>query len=154
MRAVLQRVTQARVDIAGKTVGQIDQGFLVLLGVCAQDYAQDMEILAKKTAELRVFADENGKMNRSLLDIEGQVLVVSQFTLYADTSHGRRPSFLEAAPPDQAIPLYEGFCTCLQEKGIVVRKGIFGADMQVSLCNDGPVTIILDTAQWRKKVEN
>ena len=146
MRAVIQRVTEASVKIDGETVGQIGTGFLVLLGVEEGDQEIDLRYIADKVPNLRVFEDENGKMNRSLLDVGGAILAVSQFTLYASTVKGNRPSYIKAAKPDVAIPLYEKFLAKLEEHfGGKVGKGIFGADMKVSLVNDGPVTIIVDS---------
>lgn len=147
MRAVLQRVSRAKVTIAGEVAGEIGHGWLVLLGVGPQDSDKTAAWLADKVANLRAFADDTGKMNRSVQDVNGAVLVVSQFTLYGDCSKGRRPSFIGAAPPDVAIPLYEAFMNGLRALGIPVECGRFGADMQVELVNDGPVTLILDTAQ-------
>ncbi len=152
MKAVIQRVKNANVTVDGKTVGEIDQGFLILLGVAQGDTQEDAQLLAAKVAKLRVFEDENEKMNLSLTDIDGEALVVSQFTLCADCKKGNRPSFTSSAPPDVANNLYEYFSGLLLENGIrKVENGIFGADMKVSLLNDGPVTIILDTEIWRKK---
>ena len=146
MKAILQRVTSASVDVEGKTVGKIGNGFLVLLGVKQGDTEKEADALAAKIASLRVFTDANDKMNLSLADINGEVLVISNFTLYADCSHGRRPNFMSAARPDTAEPLYEYFCKKMQDNGVsVVEKGVFGADMKVSLLNDGPVTIDIDT---------
>lgn len=143
MIALLQRVTEARVDIAGKTVGSIQQGLLVLLGIERDDQANDVSKLAQRVAQYRLFSDTDGKMNLSVSDISGSVLVVSQFTLAADTNTGRRPSFSSAAPPAQAEPLYQQFVAALQQLGIRVATGEFGADMQVNLTNDGPVTFLL-----------
>ncbi len=143
MIALLQRVTEARVDIAGKTVGSIQQGLLVLLGIERDDQANDVSKLAQRVAQYRLFSDTDGKMNLSVSDIGGSVLVVSQFTLAADTNTGRRPSFSSAAPPAQAEPLYQQFVAALQQLGIRVATGEFGADMQVNLTNDGPVTFLL-----------
>lgn len=146
MKAILQRVTSASVEVEGKTVGEIKNGFLVLLGVAQGDTEKEADALAAKISTLRVFTDENDKMNLSLADINGGVLVISNFTLYADCSHGRRPSFIAAARLETAEPLYEYFCKKLSDNGVaVVEKGIFGADMKVSLLNDGPVTIDLDS---------
>ena len=146
MKAILQRVTSASVEVEGKLVGEIQNGFLVLLGVAQGDTEKEADALAAKISTLRVFTDENDKMNLSLADINGGVLVISNFTLYADCSHGRRPSFIAAARPEVAEPLYEYFCKKLSDNGVaVVEKGIFGADMKVSLLNDGPVTIDLDS---------
>lgn len=144
MRLVVQRVKNAKVDVDNKTVGSIDKGFLVLLGVTHSDTKETADYLVKKLCNLRVFEDENGKMNLSLKDVEGKLLIVSQFTLYADCTGGNRPSFINAAKPDMANELYEYFCNECKNKGIEVQKGIFGADMKVSLLNDGPVTIILE----------
>lgn len=146
MKAILQRVTFAEVKVDGNTVGKIDNGFLILLGVAEGDTEKEADVLSAKVATLRVFTDENDKMNLSLADIDGEVLVISNFTLYADCSHGRRPNFMNAAKPDIAEPLYEYFCEKMADNGVrKVEKGIFGADMKVSLLNDGPVTIDIDT---------
>lgn len=145
MRALLQRVTQASVTVDNQIVGQIDQGLLILLGVGQGDGEVQIKTLVDKIVHLRIFADDEGKMNRSLLDIGGEALVVSQFTLYADTRRGRRPGFTNAAPPAAAEPLVERFKATLVAHGIVVAGGIFGAHMQVALINDGPVTIWLDS---------
>ena len=143
MKAILQRVTFAEVKVDEKTVGKIDNGFLILLGVAEGDTEKEADALSAKVATLRVFTDENDKMNLSLADIDGEVLVISNFTLYADCSHGRRPNFMKAAKPDIAEPLYEYFCKKMSDNGVrKVEKGIFGADMKVSLLNDGPVTIV------------
>lgn len=144
MRLVIQRVKNAKVDIDGKTVSSIGKGLLVLLGVTHEDTKETVDYLVKKLCKLRVFEDENGKMNLSIKDVEGKLLIVSQFTLYADCSRGNRPSFVNAAKPDFANELYEYFCEKCKEEQIEVQKGIFGADMKVSLLNDGPVTIILE----------
>ena len=148
MIVVLQRVTQAKVDIDEKTVGQIGKGLMVL--VCAEkgDTDEKARLLAQRLLRYRVFEDENGKMNLSCLDIGGEILVISQFTLCADCSHGRRPSFTNSAPPDEANSLYEYFVSELKNSGVKsVQTGRFGADMQVELVNDGPVTIILDSKE-------
>ena len=145
MRAVVTRVKSASVAIAGKTVGSIGQGFLILLGIAPEDTAAHCRKLADKLLGLRVFCDENGKMNRSLTDVGGSVLVVSQFTLYADCRHGRRPSFTGAAVPEIAVPLYEQFLEECRMRGFAPQHGEFGADMLVASENDGPVTILLDT---------
>ena len=147
MRALLQRVSHASVTVDGKVVGQIGQGLLVLLGVGQGDSEVQVKALADKIVYLRIFGDDEGKMNRSLLDIGGEVLVVSQFTLYADTRRGRRPSFTDAAPPSVAEPLVERFKDAIAAYGLTVADGIFGAYMQVELLNDGPVTIWLDSEQ-------
>lgn len=143
MLAVLQRVSEARVVVEGKVVGEVQKGLLVLLGVATTDGEAECELLAKKTAELRIFRDAEDKMNLSVKDTGGSVLVVSQFTLLADARKGRRPSFIDAARPEQAIPLYEKFCALLRAEGLTVATGVFGADMKVQLVNDGPVTIVL-----------
>ena len=145
MRVVLQRVSSARVVVAGEVVGEVGRGWLALLGVAAGDTWQAAGWLADKVANLRAFPDDDGKMNRSVQDIGGGVLVVSNFTLHADCQKGRRPSFVGAARPEDAEPLYEGFCTALRALGVPVSQGRFGADMQVELVNDGPVTLILDS---------
>lgn len=146
MRVIIQRVSDASVTVEGKTVGKTEKGFLVLLGVTFDDTEKHAEVLAKKVANLRVFTDENDKMNLSMIDVNGSALVVSNFTLYADCSHGRRPSFINAARPEQAEKLYEYFVECLKNEGVKsVETGVFGADMKVSLTNDGPITILIDT---------
>ena len=146
MRAVIQRVSKASVAIDGLTKGSIEEGFLVLLGIEDSDNQDDVEWLSKKIVQLRIFSDDAGLMNKSILDIKGNILLISQFTLFGQTKKGNRPSFIRASKPDIAIPLYERFCQelsfCL---GKEVETGIFGADMQVSLVNDGPVTILIDT---------
>lgn len=147
MRAVIQRVSQARVEVESQTVGQIGPGLLVLLGVGRGDTLEDAVYLAHKIAALRVFADEEGKMNRALAEVGGEVLVVSQFTLYGDTRKGNRPSFVGAAPPDEGKRLYERFCDLLAEQGLHVETGVFQAHMEVHLTNDGPVTLWLDSSQ-------
>jgi len=141
----LQRVSQARVEIADETVGAISQGLLILLGVEQEDATGDAELLAKKTAELRLFEDDEGKMNLSVEDIGGEVLVVSQFTLAADCRKGRRPGFSRAAPPEEANRLYQHYVTLLRQRGLTVATGRFQAMMQVTLTNDGPVTFLLDS---------
>jgi len=146
MRAVIQRVTHASVTINGQVKSAIQQGFLILLGVCDEDTMEDVEWLTKKIAALRVFDDENHVMNRSIIDIEGEALVVSQFTLYASYKKGNRPSWFRAGSHEHSIPLYEAFCVELSEAiGKPVGTGEFGADMKVELLNDGPVTICMDT---------
>lgn len=150
MKALVQRVSRATVEIAQNEVAAIDRGLLVLLGVGKGDNEQDGEWLAGKIARLRVFADEAGKMNRSLQDIRGEVLVVSQFTLFGDVRRGNRPGFDGAADPETANRLYELFCDRLGKYGIAVRQGVFAADMQVSLINDGPVTLMLETPAREK----
>jgi D-aminoacyl-tRNA deacylase len=145
MRAVIQRVSSASVTVDGEVVGSIERGFVVLLGVGAEDDAKDIIYLADKVSNLRIFPDGDGKMNLSLLDIAGTALVVSQFTLYGDCRRGRRPSFTEAAPPERADALYEEFVAALSERGVPVETGVFRAMMDVQLVNDGPVTILLDS---------
>lgn len=150
MKAVIQRVKYASVKVDGEIIGAIDNGFLVFLGVSETDTKEDAEILARKTASLRIFQDDEGKMNKSLLDLSYGALVISQFTLLADTKKGNRPSFIHAAKPELAIPLYELFVDELKKNGVTeVAHGEFGADMKVELLNDGPVTIIYDTEQWK-----
>jgi D-tyrosyl-tRNA(Tyr) deacylase len=144
MRAVIQRVSRASVTIEGRTVGAIGAGLLVLLGVGKQDSAAQVEWMADKIVGLRIFADEHGKMNRDLAAAGGAVLVVSQFTLYGDVAKGRRPSFVDAAPPETAVPLYEAFIAALRQRGLKVETGEFGAMMDVELVNDGPVTLIVE----------
>ncbi|MGM9902744.1 D-tyrosyl-tRNA(Tyr) deacylase [Enterococcus sp. 10A9_DIV0425] len=145
MRAVIQRVSKASVSIDQQVVGEIHQGLLVLLGIHETDTQADVDYLVKKIAQMRIFEDEQGKMNLSIEDIKGQLLSISQFTLFADTRKGNRPSFIAAARPETAIPLYEAFNEGLRQRGIPVETGQFGADMDVSLINDGPVTIIIDS---------
>ena len=148
MRVLLQRVSAGSVTVAGDIRGNITQGFVALVGVTHSDSEAEVERLANKTANLRVFSDSAGKMNLSLLDIDGGVLVVSQFTLYADARKGRRPSYIDAARPEQAEPLVQYFAQCLLEAGVkTVEHGVFGAIMQVEINNDGPVTIMLDSEQ-------
>ena len=144
MKLVVQRVKNAKVEVKEKVVGKIDKGYMILVGMTHEDTKETVEYLAKKVCSLRVFSDENGKMNLNIKDINGEILIVSQFTLYADCVRGNRPSFTNAAKPEEANMLYEYFCEKVSENGIKVEKGIFGADMQVSLLNDGPVTIILE----------
>ena len=145
MKVILQRVTQASCVVDGKVTGQIKDGYMALVGISADDQEELLEKMADKVINLRVFSDEEGKMNRSLLDVKGDILSISQFTLYADCKKGRRPSFTHAAKPDISSPMYDKFNEILIEKGIHVETGIFGADMKISLLNDGPVTIILDS---------
>ena len=145
MRAVIQRVRKASVTIAEQTVGAIDQGLMVLLGVAQGDTAKDAAYLADKTAGLRIFEDDDDKMNRSVEDIDGGILVVSQFTLLGDCRKGRRPGFTDAAPPELADTLYEEYVDALRRRGITIATGVFRANMQVALVNDGPVTIMLDS---------
>jgi D-aminoacyl-tRNA deacylase len=145
MRAVVQRVTEARVEVAGETVGEIGAGFLVLLGVARDDTNTDADYLTEKIVNLRVFVDGEGKMNRSLVEKGGSMLVVSQFTLYGDVRRGRRPSYSDAAEPEKANELYEYFVARVQSFGVTIETGVFQAMMKVSLTNDGPVTILLDS---------
>lgn len=145
MRVVVQRVKHASVTINGTVNGKINNGFLVLLGIQSTDSKQDVDYLVKKVTNLRIFSDENDKMNLSLKDVNGKLLIISQFTLYANCKEGNRPSFVEAAKPDVAIPLYEYFVSECKKIIPVVETGIFGADMKVELLNDGPVTIIMDS---------
>lgn len=144
MKIIVQRVSMARVEVKNKVVGEIEKGFLVLLGVTQKDTEKNVDYLVRKLCALRVFEDENGKMNLGLKDIEGELLIVSQFTLYADCSKGNRPSFTNAAKSNEANRLYEYFCSECIKNNIKVEKGIFGADMKINLINDGPVTIILE----------
>ncbi|SDI72035.1 D-aminoacyl-tRNA deacylase [Mucilaginibacter sp. P19] len=146
MRAVLQRVTQASCTVDGNVTGEIGVGFLVLLGIEDADTPEDMQWLANKITGMRVFGDENGLMNKALADVNGDILLISQFTLFAQTKKGNRPSFLRAAKPDKAIPMYEQMVQTLETlTGKKIATGIFGADMKINLLNDGPVTIIMDT---------
>lgn len=151
MKIVVQRVKNASVTIDRKIHGQINKGFLVLLGITTSDTISDVDYLVKKVCNLRVFNDENDKMNLGLKDINGSLLIISQFTLYGDCSHGNRPSFIEAARPETAIPLYEYFISECKKEVPIVEAGIFGADMKVSLLNDGPVTIIIDSKDRKSK---
>lgn len=151
MKAVIQRVTRASVTVDGELISAIDSGLLILLGVAQGDTQRDAEVLADKIANLRIFSDSDDKMNLSLLTTGGSALVVSQFTLCADCSHGRRPDFFGAAKPDIAEELYEYFCKRIKTVGVSeVSKGVFGADMKVELLNDGPVTIIIDSGDLKK----
>ncbi len=151
MKAVIQRVTSASVTVDGALISSIDGGLLILLGVAEGDTERDAEVLADKIANLRIFSDSEGKMNLSLLTTGGAALVVSQFTLCANCSHGRRPDFFAAAKPDTANTLYEYFCKRINMAGVsTVEKGVFGADMKVGLLNDGPVTIIIDSGELKK----
>ena len=145
MRVVLQRVAHASVTVDGEIIGKIQRGFLLLVGVTHDDAMDDMEYLVRKIVQMRIFEDEEGKLNRSIQDIGGEILSVSQFTLYADTKKGNRPSFSKAAPGDVALKMFEQFNGLLRETGIPVETGQFGADMKVELLNDGPVTILLDS---------
>lgn len=155
MRAVIQRVLESKVKIDGKTVGKSKKGFMILFCAVDGDTESDIDLLAKKVTSLRIFEDENDKMNKSIMDVDGEILCISQFTLAADTRKGNRPSFIKAMEPKLASKYYDLFCQKLVDYGVKsVEKGVFGADMQVSLINDGPVTIILDTDIWNKKNEN
>ena len=145
MRVVLQRVAHASVTVDEKVIGKIQRGFLLLVGVTHDDAMEDMEYLVRKIVQMRIFEDEEGKLNRSIQDIGGEILSVSQFTLYADTKKGNRPSFSKAAPGDVALEMFEQFNGLLRDTGIPVETGQFGADMKVELLNDGPVTILLDS---------
>ena len=145
MKVVLQRVAHASVTVDEKVIGKIQRGFLLLVGVTHDDAMEDMEYLVRKIVQMRIFEDEEGKLNRSIQDIGGEILSVSQFTLYADTKKGNRPSFSKAAPGDVAIDMFEQFNSLLRDTGIPVETGQFGADMKVELLNDGPVTILLDS---------
>lgn len=147
MRALIQRVSQASVHVDNHIVGKIGPGLLIFLGITHTDGPQEITWMAKKVAGLRIFEDENGKMNLSIAECGGEALVVSQFTLYGDARKGRRPSFTQAAPPAHAAPLYEEFCGALAATGLRVAQGVFQASMQVTLTNDGPVTLWLDTAE-------
>ena len=150
MKALIQRVLSASVEVEGKTVGECGNGFLVLFCAVDGDCERDIEVLAHKTVNLRVFEDENGKMNKSILETGGGILCISQFTLAADSKKGNRPSFAKAMPPQPASKFYDGYCEQLRFLGVKqVEKGVFGADMKVSLVNDGPVTIMLDTDVWK-----
>lgn len=144
MKLVVQRVKKAEVKVDGNIIGKIDKGFLVLIGIKVGDTKEQADYLVKKLCNLRVFSDENDKMNLSIKDVKGKLLIVSQFTLYGDCSQGNRPSFIEATRPEEANPLYEYFCNQCELNNIEVQKGIFGADMKVELINDGPVTIIIE----------
>jgi len=144
VRAVVQRVREASVAVGGEAAGACGAGLAILLGVAAEDGADEADRLAQKVARLRIFENEEGRFDRSLLDVGGEALVVSQFTLIADTRKGNRPSFTDAAPPDRAEPLYERFCAALEGEGVQVARGVFGARMDVTLVNEGPVTIVLD----------
>ena len=148
MKFVIQRVKKASVSIGGETAGSISKGFLVLIGIGHEDTREDADILVKKMTGLRIFEDENGKTNLSLADVGGALLLISQFTLYADCKRGRRPGFEKAARGDFAQPMYHAFNEELRTYGIHVETGIFGADMKVDLLNDGPVTILLDSEEW------
>jgi D-tyrosyl-tRNA(Tyr) deacylase len=154
MKAVIQRCKNASVIVNGSVVGKIGQGIVVLLGVFNYDNDEDLSILAKKTANLRIFNDSQDKMNLSVKDTGGSVLVVSNFTLCADTKKGTRPSYSSAKAPKEANQMYENYCELLRAEGLVVEQGVFGADMEVNICGDGPVTITLDTDMWVKRYED
>ena len=145
MKIVVQRVSQASVKVSGEIVGEISQGLLLLIGIEENDEKEDAEWLAKKILDLRIFSDEEGKMNCSVKDINGEILCVSQFTLIADYKKGNRPSFIKAAKPEKAVPLFEYFKGLIKSSGLKTESGIFGADMKVCLLNDGPVTIVMDS---------
>ena len=147
MRCVIQRVTSASVSIDGNVVGRCGKGYMILIGVSAEDAQKDLDYMASKIPTLRIFEDENGKMNKSILDVGGEILAISQFTLYGDARSQRRPGFTAAARPDKAIPLYENLVKAWRDQGIHVETGVFGADMQVSLVNDGPVTMLMDSTK-------
>ena len=151
MKAVIQRVSEASVSVDGKIVGECNEGYMILFGAIEGDTEADVDILAQKTVNLRIFCDENDKMNKSILDIDGEILAISQFTLAADVKKGNRPSFIKALNPIDAEKLYDLYCEKLLSLGVKkVAKGVFGGDMKVSLTNDGPVTILFDTEIWRK----
>ena len=145
MKAVIQRVSEANVKVDGEIVGEISQGLLLLIGIDEEDEKADADWLVQKILNLRIFGDEDGKLNLSVLDISGEILCISQFTLIADYKKGNRPSFIKAAKPDRAIPLFEYFKTQIAQSNLKIESGIFGADMKVSLLNDGPVTIVMDS---------
>lgn len=145
MRVVIQRVSEASVTVDNAIVGSINRGYMLLIGIDENDESQDADWLVQKILNLRVFGDEEGKLNHSVMDIQGEILCVSQFTLIADYKKGNRPSFIKAAKPDKAIPLFEYFKTEISKSGLKVESGIFGADMKVALINDGPVTILMDS---------
>lgn len=147
MRCVIQRVTEASVKVGGETVGQIGKGFMVLIGVSVEDTDKDLKYMAEKVPNLRIFEDEQGKMNLSLKDVGGAILAVSQFTLYGDARGSRRPSFIQAARPEQANDYYEKLVAAWRDQGITVETGVFRAEMQVGLVNDGPVTILMDSTK-------
>lgn len=145
MKAVIQRVSEANVKVDGNIVGEISKGLLLLIGIDEEDEKKDADWLVQKILSLRIFGDEEGKLNRSVMDISGGILCISQFTLIADYKKGNRPSFIKAAKPEKAIPLFEYFKTEISKSGLKTESGIFGADMKVSLLNDGPVTIVMDS---------
>lgn len=151
MKAVIQRVSSASVKVDGEVKGSCNKGFMILFGACEGDAEEDVDILARKTAALRIFCDEQDKMNLSIMDIEGEILAISQFTLCADVKKGNRPSFINAMEPQKAEEFYKLYCQKLRDLGVKkVDEGVFGADMKVELINDGPVTILYDTEIWRK----
>ena len=151
MKAVIQRVSSASVEVEGEIVGSCNEGYMILFGAAEGDTEQEADLLARKTVNLRIFCDAEDKMNLSILDIDGEILAISQFTLLADVKKGNRPSFINAMEPKRANELYKLFCQKLREYGVKkVDEGVFGADMKISLVNDGPVTIIYDTEIWRK----
>lgn len=151
MKAVIQRVSSASVEVEGKIVGSCGKGYMILFGAEKGDTEKEAELLARKTSALRIFCDSEDKMNLSILDVEGEILAISQFTLLADVKKGNRPSFINAMEPETAEKLYRHFCECLRNSGVKkVNEGVFGADMKVNLTNDGPVTIIYDTDIWSK----
>ena len=151
MRTVIQRSLQSNVKVDGKIVGEIEKGLVILVGFTYDDTIEDIKKMVDKIIHLRIFDDENGVMNRSLLDVGGEVLSISQFTLYADTKKGRRPSYMKALRGDEAIHLYDQFNLLLKDHNISVSTGIFGADMKVSITNDGPITIVLESEEWHVK---
>jgi D-tyrosyl-tRNA(Tyr) deacylase len=151
MRVVLQRVTRASVEVENEIIGKIDNGLLVLLGIHVDDNMKELEWMVNKVVGLRIFEDEDGKMNKSLKDVEGDLLVVSQFTLYGDCEKGRRPGFTDAARPEKAIPMYEEFVKRCKDLGVHVETGEFGADMKIDLINDGPTTLIIDSPEKLRK---
>ena len=144
MKAVIQRVLNANLKVDGKLISEINQGYVIFLGVQKGDTTENADYFIKKIPPLRIFEDENGKINKSIVDVGGEILLVSQFTLFADTSHGNRPSFLEAELPDKANQLYEYVCNGIANTGIPVKKGVFGADMKIQQVNDGPFTVIIE----------
>ena len=155
MKIIVQRCSRAEVRIGGEVVGKIGQGFVLLVGITHEDTEKEAEWMAKKVASLRVFGDEEGKMNRAITDVKGSILSISQFTLYGDARKGNRPSFVKAARPELAEPLYDRFNTLLRTQyGLTVETGRFGADMQVDFVNDGPVTILLETENGKLRTEN
>jgi D-aminoacyl-tRNA deacylase len=150
MRAVIQRVSESSVVVDGAVVGQIGKGLLVLLGIGKGDGSSEVDLLVEKISNMRIFSDEDGRFNRSLQDIDGEILVVSQFTLYADVRRGRRPGFSDAALPEVAAPLVDLFVAALRQRGLTVASGVFGAHMDVNLRNDGPVTIVIDSDTFKQ----